>query len=197
METFRPRPSWGWAWVLATALFVAALLGLTMAPLASEGMPAQGSWILLLTGGLMVLLVAYMLLVAALFPTMRYELEERELVLRYGPILAYRIPYDSIDDVRRRDLQWTVWSSMRFPGLALWGVLYSDVGKVYMCSTRTAEGVLLITTAGRKYGISPAEEDRFADTLQARIEQLSARGRAAPGVSDADATAGSSRLPAP
>jgi hypothetical protein len=176
--------------VLATALFIAALLALTMAPLASEGMPAAGSWILLVTGGLMLLIVAYMLLVAALFPTMCYELHERELVLRYGPILTYRIPYDSIDDVRRRDLQWTMWSSMRFPGLALWGVLYSDVGKVYMCSTRTAEGVLLISTAGRKYGISPAEEDRFTDTLRARIEQLSARDRALAGVSYAGAPTG-------
>jgi hypothetical protein len=187
-EVFAPRPSFGWAWVLATGLFVLALLAAVMAPILGEGMPQEGRWILLGTGAVMVLLAAYMLVVAALFPTMRYELTERELVLRYGPF-RYRVPYADVEDVRRRDLQWTVWSSMRFPGLALGGVLYSDAGKVYMVSTRAAEGVLLVTTPSRKYGMTPLEEERFADALKARIQGAS-RDPQPPAATDAPPPAG-------
>jgi len=62
-----------------------------------------------------------------------------------------------------------VWASLGLPGLALTSVLYSDAGRVFMCSTRVANGVLVIDTGKRKYGISPRDEDGFIAALTARL----------------------------
>jgi hypothetical protein len=57
---------------------------------------------------------------------------------------------------------------MRWPGLALYKVPYGKHGNIHMCSTRMNRGVVLIQTPKGLYGISPAEEARFIDTLRAR-----------------------------
>jgi len=62
-----------------------------------------------------------------------------------------------------------VWASLGLPGFALTSVLYSDAGRVFMCSTRVANGVLVIDTGKRKYGISPRDEDGFIAALTARL----------------------------
>jgi hypothetical protein len=70
--------------------------------------------------------------------------------------------------VHREDLHVQLWSSLRWPGLALYKVPYSGLGPVRMCSTRVNRGVVLIETPKGLYGVSPAEEDRFIDTLRTR-----------------------------
>lgn len=105
---------------------------------------------------------------AAWFPTMAYELDARELVLRYGPH-RYRIPLADIVELRHADLSITVWSSLRLPGLALFRVPYADVGVVHMCATRVADAILLIRTRDRQYGITPADESAFVRALTARL----------------------------
>ena len=109
------------------------------------------------------------LALAALFPTMRYELDADALTLRYGPVLRYRIPYSEIQGMQRRDLSVPVWSSMRLPGLALFVVPYNDVGPVRMCATRAAKDILLIRTTRATYGLTPADERSFLDAIMARL----------------------------
>lgn len=163
--TFRPRPSNGWAWLVAIA---AGLVVVTVGPL----LPAIGEIplpALLITLGISLIIAIPMLVLAAWFPTMRYELDDEALTLRYGPVLRYRIPLDEIREMRRKDLKVSLWSSMRLPGLALFTVPYLDEGKVKMCATAAATGVLLIDTDRGTYGITPADEEGFVAAVRARI----------------------------
>lgn len=160
-----PRPSLGWLWAVGLALLVLA----SGAPLLVA--PEVPPVVLWTTLGVILPVGLWSLALAVLFPAMRYELHPDALIIRYGPVLTYRLAYGDITDIRRRDLQVSLWSSMRVPGLALFGVPYSDVGTVKMCSTRAAQGVLLIEAAGKLYGISPAEEERFVAELTSRVRQ--------------------------
>lgn len=44
------------------------------------------------------------------------------------------------------------------------------VGKVQMCATRAAHGVLLIESDGRKYGVTPEDEPGFLLAIGRREE---------------------------
>jgi hypothetical protein len=99
---------------------------------------------------------------------MRYEFGPQELTLRFGPILRYRIPYTDVRGVSQRDLNVQMWSSVRWPGLALYKVPYAGMGAVRMCATRVNRGVVLIETITGPYGVSPAEPERFIDALRSR-----------------------------
>jgi hypothetical protein len=111
------------------------------------------------------------LVLAVWFPTMRYELDQHELTLRYGPVLKYRIPLSEIRTIRRRDLSLTIWSTIRFPGIALFKVPYADVGNVKMCATAALNNILLIETEKDKYGLTPADEEPFVSAIQSQMEQ--------------------------
>ncbi|NTU51872.1 MAG: hypothetical protein HGA94_05485, partial [Candidatus Aminicenantes bacterium] len=54
------------------------------------------------------------------------------------------------------------------PGIALFEVLYGDVGRVKMCSTAALKGILLIETDGGLYGITPLDEEGFVAAVRAR-----------------------------
>jgi hypothetical protein len=110
------------------------------------------------------------LLLALWFPTMRYELDDSALILRYGPILRYYIPLGQISGLRRRNLSLTMWSSLRLPGFALFTANYSDVGNVKMCATAALTQILLIETDQGLYGITPADEAAFVAAVKARLE---------------------------
>jgi hypothetical protein len=110
------------------------------------------------------------LLLACFFRSMRYELDARRLTLRYGPLLTYRIPLDEIRSIRRRNLGMTIWSSIRFPGIALYTIPYADVGNVKMCATSALDKILLIETGKTKYGLTPADEETFIAALRAQME---------------------------
>jgi len=110
------------------------------------------------------------LMLAFWFPTMRYELDQDQLALRYGPVLAYRIPLREIRTIRRRNLNMTIWSSVRFPGIALFKIPYGDVGDVRMCATAALNNILLIETGREKYGLTPADEETFVAAIRARME---------------------------
>ena len=161
---FRPSPSHGYLWLIAVALAV-------LAPTLAIVLPgARGpSLITLIAIAPSILIGLPFLALAALFPTMRYELDADALTLRYGPVLRYRIPYSEIQGMQRRDLSVPVWSSMRLPGLALFVVPYNDVGPVRMCATRAAKDILLIRTTRATYGLTPADERSFLDAIMARL----------------------------
>jgi hypothetical protein len=98
------------------------------------------------------------LLITVFFPTMRYEIEGNNLILTYGPLLRYTIDIGHIKSIRRRDLKISPLSSFRFPGLAIFGVPYLEIGTVKMCATAAGTGILLIETDTTKYGLTPANE---------------------------------------
>jgi len=161
---FRPSPSHGYLWLIAVALAVLAPTLAIVLPGAQSPTPITA---IALAPSIVIGLP--FLVLAALFPTMRYELDADALTLRYGPVLHYRIPYAEIQGIQRRDLSIPVWSSLRLPGLALFVVPYNDVGPVRMCATRAAKDVLLIRTERATYGLTPADERLFLDSLMARL----------------------------
>lgn len=165
-STFKPAASLGWLSLVVLLAFMVLPLAAIVRPGSFSGPEAPGVWITL---AIMVPLAAFFLLTLASLPSMRYQLTDDALVLSCGRILRYRIPYAEITDVRRSTLTPSLWSSMRLPGLALWGVPYADRGTVYMCATRMASGVLLVETRTRTYGITPAEEGPFVSELLARL----------------------------
>jgi len=168
VESFKPKPSAGWAWWIALAAVMVASAAPVLFLPTSEEVPW---WVDLIMWGT-VGLGLWFLAIAAYFPFMRYDLAETELVLSYGSLLVYRIPYSTLSSVERKNLAWGAQSSMRLPGLALWKVPYAHEGSIRMCSTRSSRGVLVLrTTDGVSYGISPAEEDRFVHELVARAQR--------------------------
>lgn len=165
-DAFPPARSFGWVWLLALLAMVVAPLGMLFIPGAFEGEDAVGAWI---TIAVLLPLDLYVLVVLLSLPKMRYELGIDALVLRCGPLFTYRIPYAEVTDVRRTTLTPTLWSSMRMPGLALGGVVYADVGNVRMCAKRMARDILLISAGGKRYGITPADEERFMHAFTPRL----------------------------
>jgi len=172
VDSFRPKPSLGWLWVLGLTLLMIVPL-----PLAFLYDPPKPDEVLIVWLSMIPLfvLVIWFLAVVALFPRMRYELGIDALHISYGPLLRYTVPYASITGIEVRNLRFSAWSSFRFPGLALWKVPYTGSGQIRMCSTRSHRGVLVITAGKDRYGISPAEEDRFVHSLQAAVDRASQR----------------------
>ena len=163
-KVFKPRPSNGWMWVGALGLMLLAI-GLGM--LVTYGFKGPYILTILLTIPLGLVFVV----VALCFPGMRYEIDGSRLVLMYGPLLRYSIDVKQIKSIRRRDLQISPVSSFRFPGLAIFGVPYPEVGTVKMCATAAATDILLIETDSAKYGLTPANEQEFVTELRARMKE--------------------------
>jgi hypothetical protein len=117
----------------------------------------------------MLYLTLEVLLVLCYLPHMRYELRDDALYLILG-FWKSRIPYDQIIDVVRKDLAFSALSSFRMPGIAVFDVNYSDEGTVRMYSTHELKDVILIKTSdGKKYGVSPADPDGFMAALKQEI----------------------------
>jgi PH (Pleckstrin Homology) domain-containing protein len=112
-----------------------------------------------------------LLLITIFFPAMRYEIEGRNLIISYGPLLRYTIDIGQIKSIRRRDLGISPLSSFRFPGLAIFSVPYREIGTVKMCATAAGTNILLIETESIKYGLTPENEEEFVKELRARMQQ--------------------------
>jgi hypothetical protein len=163
--TFKPRYSSGQAWLVLMAVIITAI---AIAPALVMGLSSSNA---IVTVIICTLVALAFLLLAFWFPTMRYELDPDQLTLRYGPVLTYRIPLKEIRTIRRRNLGLTIWSTIRFPGIALFQVPYADVGNVKMCATAALKNILLIETEKEKYGLTPANEEAFVAALRTRMEQ--------------------------
>jgi hypothetical protein len=162
-KIFKPRPSTGWMWVGAIALVLLAS-GLYM--LFTYGFSGPHLFTILLT----IPLGLIFLVITVFFPSMRYAIEGSQLILTYGPLLRYNIDIAEIKSIRRRDLKISPLSSFRFPGLAIFGVPYLEIGTVKMCATAAGTGILLIETDSTKYGLTPAAEEEFVAELRARMK---------------------------
>ena len=164
-KIFKPRPSTGWIWVGVIAL---ALLATGLSLLLRSGFSGPFMLTILLT----VIIGMGFLLIAVLFPTMRYEIEGTRLKLIYGPLLHYHVDIKQIKSIRRRDLGFKLVSSFRFPGLALFTVPYPEIGAVKMCATAASHDILLIETGSTKYGLTPADEEAFVAELKKEWDSL-------------------------
>jgi hypothetical protein len=163
-KIFKPRPSTGWIWVSIIGLVpLATGLGLMI----TQGLSGP----FLITILLAIPIGIGFLLLAIFFPFMRYEIEGSRLTLLYGPLLRYTIELEQIRNIRSRDLEISLVSSFRFPGLALFAVPYPEVGTIRMCATAASHGILLIETASAKYGLTPADEQQFVAELRNRMRQ--------------------------
>ena len=163
-RTFKPRPSHGWVWLVLMALVIAAV---SIAPAMATGLSSKNATLTLI---ICIPIAITFLILASWFPTMRYELDQEQLTLRYGPVLTYRIPLSEIRTIRSRNLGLTIWSTIRFPGIALFTVPYADVGNVKMCATAALNDILLIETDKEKYGLTPADDEAFVTALRAHME---------------------------
>lgn len=164
MKLFRPRTSYGWLWLVLMALIIIAV---AIAPVMAMGLSSSSTVLTLI---ICIPVALAFLALAFWFPTMRYELDRDQLTLLYGPVLHYRIPLREIRTIRRRNLSLTIWSTIRFPGIALFTVPYADVGNVKMCATAALNNILLIETEKEKFGLTPADEETFVAALQAQME---------------------------
>jgi hypothetical protein len=163
-KTFQPRPSYGWAWLVLMALIIIVL---AIIPALAAGLSSSNAVLTLI---ICIPVAIAFLALAVWFPTMRYELDQDQLTLRYGPFLTYQIPLDEIRTIRRRNLGLTIWSTIRFPGIALFKVPYADVGNVKMCATAALNNILLIETDKDKYGLTPADEEVFVAAVRSQLE---------------------------
>jgi hypothetical protein len=157
VRTYRAARSWG-RWVLAGVGLATVLPSIPAVMLAP--------WTLVLTVPVAALFGVMLLW----YPTIRYELGPDELVLRFGP-MRYPVRLAEIDQVVKKDLAVSMWSSMRLPGFAVFTVYYSDEGNVLMCATRAAKDIVLIRAGKRKYGITPLEEQEFLEDLLGRLKR--------------------------
>jgi len=164
VKTFRPRPSRGW---FSLVIMAVILLAVGAAPALALGLASSSAALTLI---IVVPVALAFLILAFWFPTMRYELDQGQITLRYGPVLTYRIPLSEIRTIRRRNLSLTIWSTLRFPGIALFKVPYADVGDVKMCATAALSNILLIETEKEKYGLTPADENKFVDAVRTHME---------------------------
>ena len=164
IRIFKPRPSFGWFWLVLMAVIIGAL---GVAPALAMGVSSSSASLTLI---ICVPIALVFLILALWFPTMRYELDPDQLTLRYGPVLTYRIPLSAIHTVRRKTLSMTIWSSIRFPGIALFTIPYADVGNVKMCAKAALNNILLIETGKGKYGLTPADEEAFVAALRAQMD---------------------------
>ena len=154
----------GWVWVAVLAI---VLLTSGLSLLITSGFSGPFMITILLT----IPLGLVFLLITIFFPAMRYEIEGRRLILSYGPLLRYTIEIRQIKSIRRRDLGISPLSSFRFPGLAIFGVPYREIGTVKMCATAAGTDILLIETESTKYGLTPENEEEFVKELRARMGQ--------------------------
>lgn len=163
-KIFKPRTSTGWVWVAAIGL-VLLVSGFYM--LIAYGFSGPFMLTILLT----IPLGLVFLLLAVFFPFMQYVIAGDHVVATYGPLLRYTIDIGQIKSIRRRDLKISPISSFRFPGLAVFGVPYPEVGTVKMCATAAGTGILLIETEQATYGFTPANEEDFVAELRARMKK--------------------------
>jgi len=161
-KVYAPKKSFGWL-SLALLVFPFLLLGGFLLHL-------------YLTTGLIVLFLFIFfslgtalpfLIILVSLPFMKYELDDENLVMKCG-LLRYAVPLASIKRITKRDLEISLWSSFRLPGLALFTVLYADMGKVKMCATSASKDIILIETDNGLYGITPANEDEFMADFRSR-----------------------------
>lgn len=72
--------------------------------------------------------------------------------------------------IKEEDLEITLWSAWRLPGLALFTVRYAGIGKVRMCAKRASENILVIETRSAGFfGLTPADPAALLTEINKRL----------------------------
>jgi len=161
-KVYAPRKSHGWVF-LSLLVFPFLIIGGFLMHLYLT----TGVIFLLIPTGISLGTAILFLIILCGLPSMKYELDYEKITIKCG-LLKYIVPFSSIKKITKRDLEISLWSSFRFPGLALFKVLYADVGNVKMCATSASKGIILIETDNGLYGITPANEDKFMADFRSR-----------------------------
>lgn len=104
-----------------------------------------------------------------IYSTMRYELEEKKLLLRCGPFIS-RVTYNEIIKVAKiKNLKEA--ARWRTFGFSLPGYLLGRFQSVTMYATGDKD-IILIETSKRKYGLNPENEDKFIEELNKKLEAM-------------------------
>ena len=166
---FKPRrPHTGRSWLL---------FGIFMAPYTLITILLWYISLLVFIPWTVVLVPCLFVVVLLLFFSARgvdYTLEADALVLRYGTLVNYRLPYRTISDVRHYTLTSTERPTMRgtwakLPSLDTTAYRTSDVGDVKMLATTSSGPIVLIETESGNYGINPIDDEGFISALRQRV----------------------------
>lgn len=160
--------SLGWLWLSLAAILMFVLAGLALMAVVGSG-SGIGAAAVIPAATLVILGVCAMLL-AGWSTTVRYELSPDRLSLFCGSV-KYNVAVPEIVSVGKTDLRMTIHSSTRFPGFALGKIPYAGTGDVIMCATRSLRGIILIETATKKYGVTPADEAAFLAQLRGYMKE--------------------------
>ncbi|MEF3244809.1 MAG: PH domain-containing protein [Caldisericaceae bacterium] len=165
---FRPKYSkWAYVFLSLIIIFVALVLGGVIWVFKQEGSAITTIILRSIPFGLLLIFLLFGLLI---YHTMRYEIRDDGLYLVCGPFYS-KIDYGKIKSLEKTDLTLDVTSSWRIPGYALFNVPYGNKGIIKMYSTSALKNILLIKTSdGKQYGITPADEEGFLKELEARIK---------------------------
>ncbi len=164
---FKPRFSIiGWVSNIFFAVVLAAVLIIVLS------MFKKGD-----TGSLIALIIEVVLLIPiliaalfflAIYPTMRYIIENDTLALKCGPF-KWIVSIQNIKSITEKDLKYLPYSEgWKLPGYALFKIRYGDVGAVKMCATALTKRILLIETDSELFGITPDNVDQFISALKQR-----------------------------
>ncbi len=163
---FAPRPSNGG---MHMAVLAGIVLTLGIVPMLVVGLIyAPTFWYIFLLSGALDFVLSWLIYRYAIyFPHMVYELAPDGLHLRYGPLLHYHIPYDSIERVWIHNFEHRPnVRRVSSPGLLLYGAWSPGFGKVFMCATAYKGRFLLIKAGTQTYGITPQDEEGFLNALR-------------------------------
>lgn len=163
MEIFKPRFSIiGWIFSIALVLIMFYLFFLNIKSVEA----GKTSILSPIIFGIFFIVTIFFLVI---YPTMRYELKHDALWLRCGPF-CYKIPYSEIKEIVKTELRYHLTSmGWKLPGYTIGKIYYTDRGYVYMCATGMCRDIILIKTSKGLFGITPSNEQRFLETLRARL----------------------------
>jgi hypothetical protein len=169
--TFKPRPSdKGRAWlIICGAIFLACLPVVVVWP--------STPWLGAIWGVILVLIVPpIIILFARTASAVSYTLEADTLVLKYGRLVNYRIPYRTIRSVRNYNLRSRERAPMDgnwalLPGLDTTAYRTDDAGVIKLLATVSSGYIVLIEADSGNYGINPKDEANFTSSLRRMIRK--------------------------
>ncbi len=104
-----------------------------------------------------------------IYKTMSYEFQEKELILKCGPLKS-KVQYEKIKKMSKiADLGDSPIGSFRTPKYLLGTNYFSKYGRIITYAT-SYKKVLLIETDKKRYGITPKDEDNFIRILNEKLK---------------------------
>ena len=167
---FKPRPPVIRRACLLTSIFLVPYALITVLLWYTTSLWVSLPWIVVL---LPTLIVVFLILFRSA-RAVSYTLEADALVLRYGTLVNYRMPYSTIRDVKH----YTLTTQNRPPMRGTWALLPSldatayrtdDAGDIKMLATTSAGPIVLIKSESGNYGINPILDEEFISALRQRI----------------------------